>query len=148
MSEEESEFLNGAGSGAASGAGSGAATGKSGQARRGAGKAARKGNTIVTLPPSRVREFSKALASLPDEVYLTVDMDAFDPSFVPSVGTPEPGGLSWQEVNGLMKELAARKTVVGMDVNELRPIPGLVAPDFLAARLVYRLIGRFLKPGR
>ena len=142
MSEEENEFLKRGGTGV--GTGTGVAAG----GPRGAGKAARGGDWLVTLPPSRVREFSKALAGLPDEVYLTVDMDVFDPSFVPSVGTPEPGGLSWQEVTGLMKELAAKKTVVGMDVNELRPIPGLVAPDFLAARLVYRLIGSFLKPRR
>jgi agmatinase len=164
MSEEESEFLKRTGTGV------GAGTGVIAGGRRGAGKGAHKGRAagagkskgagkssaagfaagsgrvdVVSLPPSRVREFSKALAGLPDEVYLTVDMDVFDPSFVPSVGTPEPGGLSWQEVTGLMKELAAKKTVVGMDVNELRPIPGLVAPDFLAARLVYRLIGSFLK---
>jgi agmatinase len=91
-----------------------------------------------------LREFSKALSLLPEEVYLTIDMDVFDPSLVPSVGTPEPGGLSWKEVVGLLKELAARKKVVGMDVSELRPIPGLVSPDFLAARLIYRLIGSFL----
>ena len=175
MSEEENEFLKrtGAGAGASTGAGAGKHRG-SGSAKRtgagtGAGKhrgagsakgrgagsgtgsgkaaAARKAN-IVTLPPSRAREFSGALAGLPDEVYVTIDMDVFDPSFVPSVGTPEPGGLSWQEVTGLMKELAAKKRVVAMDVNELRPIPGLVAPDFLAARLVYRLIGSFLRAGR
>jgi agmatinase len=100
---------------------------------------------LVSLSPARTREFTKALAGLPDDVYLTIDMDVFDPSFVPSVGTPEPGGLSWNEVVGLMKELAARKRVVGIDVSELRPIPGFVAPDFLAARLIYRLIGSFLR---
>ena len=137
MSEEENEFLK------RTGAGAGASTGAGAGKRAAAGKA-----NIVTLPPSRAREFSGALAGLPDEVYVTIDMDVFDPSFVPSVGTPEPGGLSWQEVTGLMKELAAKKRVVAMDVNELRPIPGLVAPDFLAARLVYRLIGSFLRAGR
>ena len=145
MSEEENEFLKRAGAGVGTGArgrrGSGA--GKPAGSRKPAGK----GHGIVTLPPSRAREFSNALAGLPDEVYLTIDMDVFDPSYVPSVGTPEPGGLSWQEVMGLMKQLAAKKTVVGMDVNELRPIPGLVASDFLAARLVYRLLGIFLKTG-
>jgi len=153
MSEEESEYLKRVGAWTAAGtvAGSGASKRAAAGPVAGAGttaKSGRKGDEIVTLPPSRVRDFSKALAGLPDEVYLTVDMDVFDPSLVPSVGTPEPGGLSWQEVTGLTKELAAKKTVVGMDVNELRPIPGLVAPDFLAARLVYRLIGSFLKPSR
>lgn len=159
MSEEESEFLKRVGAEGRRGSGAGVGTGARGGRGGGAGqsaaagsgarssKPAGKGHGIVTLPPSRAREFSKALAGLPDEVYLTIDMDVFDPSHVPSVGTPEPGGLSWQEVMGLMKQLAAKKTVVGMDVNELRPIPGLVASDFLAARLVYRLIGIFLKTG-
>jgi len=103
-------------------------------------------NGTATLQPSRIGEFSTFLERLPDDVYVTIDVDVFDPSLVPSVGTPEPGGLSWRDVTGLMKEVAAKKRVVGMDINELRPIPGFVAPDFLAARLLYRLLGYFVKP--
>ncbi|MBN1504929.1 MAG: agmatinase family protein [Candidatus Eisenbacteria bacterium] len=141
-----------AGTGKVRSVGSGRGVGKvearpGGAGSAAAGAAAGKGD-IVTLAPSRVGHFSSALAGLPDEIYLTIDMDVFDPSVVPSVGTPEPGGLSWQEVTGMMRELAAGKRVVGMDLNELRPIPGLVAPDFLAARLVYRLIGSFIRGGR
>lgn len=102
------------------------------------------GKKVIALPPSRTGEFSASLERLPDIVYVTIDVDVFDPSIVPSVGTPEPGGLSWQDVMALMREVAARKRVVGLDVNELRPIPGFVAPDFLSARLVYRLIGYFV----
>ncbi|UCF77908.1 MAG: agmatinase [Candidatus Eiseniibacteriota bacterium] len=103
---------------------------------------------IPFLPPQRTRELSAHLGNLPEKVYVTVDVDVFDPSIMPSVGTPEPGGLSWAEVTGLVEEIAARKEVVGFDVTELRPIPGLVAPDFLAAKLIYRLIGRFVNPSR
>jgi agmatinase len=60
---------------------------------------------------------------------------------MPATGTPEPGGLSWRELITLMKLVMAKKTVVAADVVELSPIPGFVAPNFLAARLVYKLIG-------
>ena len=72
-----------------------------------------------------------------------IDLDAFDISVMPSVGTPQPGGLHWYQVLSLMERLAAEKCVVGFDVTELMPIPGLHAPDFLAAKLVYKLIGYF-----
>ena len=103
---------------------------------------------VFTLPPSRVGEFSANLERLPADVYVSVDVDVFDPSIVPSAGTPEPGGLSWGEVTKLMGVLARKKNVVGFDVTELRPIPGFVSPDFLAARLVYRMIGLFGFPAR
>lgn len=99
---------------------------------------------VSFLPPSRTEEFSARLQDLPEEVYVTIDVDVFDPSIMPSVGTPEPDGLSWAQVGDLTEEIAARRKVIGLDVTELRPIPGLVAPDFLAAKLVYRLIGRFV----
>jgi agmatinase len=59
---------------------------------------------------------------------------------MPAVGTPEPGGLDWYQVCGLLKEVAERHQVVGLDINELAPIPGLTAPNFLAAKLVYKLL--------
>jgi len=83
--------------------------------------------------------FSRELATLPDNVYLSVDLDVLDPSAMPSVGTPEPGGLMWQETLDLIDTVCANKNVLGFDVVELCPIPGIVAPDFLAARLVYKI---------
>jgi agmatinase len=109
-------------------------------------KSARKFSSIFSLGPSRMREGPSCLDKLPRDVYVTVDVDVFDPSIVPSAGTPEPGGLSWEQVTQLMGKLARTKNVVGFDVTELRPIPGFVSPDFLAAKLIYRLIGLFVGP--
>jgi agmatinase len=79
--------------------------------------------------------------SLSDEVYVTIDIDAFDPSLVPGTGTPEPGGLGWYDVIDLLAALTARKRVVGFDVVELSPlVEGHVSP-VVAAKLVYKLIG-------
>ncbi len=82
---------------------------------------------------------------LSKNVYLTVDLDVFDPSIMPSVGTPEPGGLGWYEVLNLIEKVAKTKNIVGVDVVELSPIPGLNAPDFLAAKLVYKIISYIIK---
>lgn len=79
--------------------------------------------------------------SLGEKVYITIDLDVFDPSIMPSTGTPEPGGLQWYETLKLLKAVCAAKQVVGFDVVELCPRDGQHAPDFLAARLVYKLIG-------
>lgn len=76
-------------------------------------------------------------------VYITIDLDAFDTSIMPSVGTPQPGGLEWYQMLELMRRIAVVKNVVGFDVTELMPIPGNHAPDVLAAKLVYKLIGYF-----
>ncbi len=73
-------------------------------------------------------------------VYVTIDLDAFDPAYCPATGTPEPGGLSWQEVNRLIEKLVAKRNVVGFDVVELLPRKELWASDFLAAKLVYRFL--------
>ncbi len=81
------------------------------------------------------------VAALGDHVYLTVDVDGFDPSIMPGTGTPEPGGLTWRQVVDLLAAVAARRRLVGADVVELAPIPGLVGGDFLVARLAYRIIG-------
>jgi N1-aminopropylagmatine ureohydrolase len=83
----------------------------------------------------------RVIAALPDEVYVTVDLDVFDPAIMPSTGTPEPGGLDWYRVTSVLREVARRRRVVAFDVVELAPISGNVAPDFLAAKLVYRLLG-------
>ncbi len=81
------------------------------------------------------------VGELGPEVYLTVDMDAFDPSCCPGVGTPEPGGLSWSQVNDLLLALGRRCRIVGADIVECMPIPGQAVTEFLAARLAYRIVG-------
>lgn len=81
-----------------------------------------------------------AVEGLAEDVYLTIDLDAFDPSLVPATGTPEPGGLEWYEVNALIRRLVGRRRLVGFDVVELLPRPGHHASDFLAAKLVYRVL--------
>lgn len=82
----------------------------------------------------------QVLDRLGQNVYLTFDLDVLDPSIMPAVGTPEPGGLLWYQTLDFLKELVNTKNLVGFDVVELCPIPGLVAPDFLAARLIYKII--------
>ncbi len=83
----------------------------------------------------------KIIEQLSENVYITIDLDGFDPSKVPAVGTPQPGGLHWKEVTELLRKVAGKKNIVGFDVVELAPIEGQVASDFLAAKLVYRMIG-------
>jgi N1-aminopropylagmatine ureohydrolase len=86
------------------------------------------------------RWIERALAALGPDVYITIDIDYFDPSLVPATGTPEPGGGSWYPTLRLLERVFAERRVVGADVVELAPIPGVVAPDFLAAKLVYKLM--------
>src|SRR5439155_1012489 len=78
--------------------------------------------------------------SLSETVYITIDVDGFDPAIMPATGTPEPGGLSWYEALALLRRVIERRTVVGCDVVELSPIPGQVAPNFLCAKLVYKIL--------
>lgn len=82
----------------------------------------------------------QVINKLSDYVYLTIDLDGFDPSIVPGTGTPLPGGLSWYEVNDLLEQLFTRKKVVAFDVVELCPQPDDKTSDVLAAVLVYRII--------
>jgi len=78
-------------------------------------------------------------------VYLTVDLDGLDPSVVPAVGTPDPGGLTWYETLALVRALFKRKTVVAADVVELCPTEGSVLSDYAAARLAYKIAGHALR---
>jgi agmatinase len=79
--------------------------------------------------------------SLGPEVYVSVDLDVFDPALMPAVGTPEPGGMTWAEVTALLRAVAAKKRIVGFDVTELSPGEGPEACAFTAAKLTYKLIG-------
>jgi len=83
---------------------------------------------------------ARVVDALPERVYITIDLDGLDPATMPAVGTPEPGGLSWREVTALIRRTFERKTVVACDVVELCPVPGLAAPNFIAAKLVYKLL--------
>jgi agmatinase len=88
------------------------------------------------------------LRELGNPVYITVDLDAFDPAHVPGVGTPEPGGLTWDEGLKLLRAVCERRQVVGVDVVELCPIPGQIVSEFFAAKLVHKIIGYLgLSPG-
>ncbi len=78
---------------------------------------------------------------LGDDVYVTIDIDGFDPSLAPGTGTPEPGGLDWYQVTGLLQLVALEKRIVAADVVEVSPIPGQCMTEYLAARLIYKLIG-------
>ncbi|MBV9296939.1 MAG: agmatinase [Acidobacteriaceae bacterium] len=89
----------------------------------------------------RLDWMDKAVDSLRQDVYLTIDIDGLDSSLVPSTGTPEPGGLTWNEVLGLIRILALKRNVVGMDLVELCGSPGSNASSFLAAKLVYKTLG-------
>ena len=84
--------------------------------------------------------FDKCLSKLTKNVYLTIDLDAFDPAIMPGTGTPEPGGLGWYQTLDFLKRLMTEKNVVGFDVVELCPIPANKSSDFLAAKLVYKLL--------
>lgn len=93
-----------------------------------------------------VEKVAKAiLPKLKKKVYVSVDLDVLDPSEMPSVGTPEPGGLRWREATRLLRVVGSGKQVIGADLVELAPVPGLNAPDFLAAKLAYKMLAYFLR---
>ncbi|MCT4643524.1 MAG: agmatinase [Carboxylicivirga sp.] len=82
----------------------------------------------------------KSIDLMGDNVYLTIDLDAFDPSIMPSTGTPEPGGLGWDTTIRYLRKVFEQKNVLGFDIVEFAPIDGLQAPDFLVAKLYYKLL--------
>jgi agmatinase len=82
----------------------------------------------------------EAVSKLSKKVYVTIDLDVFDPSVMPSTGTPEPGGLLWYEVLALLKAVCEKREIVGFDVVELCPCGYNKGPDFLAAKLIYKLL--------
>ena len=83
----------------------------------------------------------RLLDDLSENVYVSIDADVFDPSLMPAVGTPEPGGLLWDEVLQLLQAVVAAKNLVGLDLVELAPIDGIVHPQFTAARLLQKIWG-------
>ncbi len=84
---------------------------------------------------------TKVLDKLSKNVYLTIDCDFFDPSIMPAVGTPEPGGGLWYPTLEFLRKLAISKNIIGFDVVELSPLPVNNVSEFTAARLIYKLIG-------
>lgn len=80
------------------------------------------------------------LSTLSNNVYITFDLDALDPSIMPSTGTPEPGGLLWYQAIEILRRISEKANIVGFDVVELAPNPVDKAPDFLAAKLIYKLL--------
>ena len=108
-------------------------------------QAARARDNVTVITAEEVARddawMDRAMAALGDPVYITFDVDFFDPSLMPSTGTPEPGGGAWYPALALLRHVFAERRVVGADVVELAPIPGMTAPDFLAARLIYKMTG-------
>jgi agmatinase len=82
----------------------------------------------------------QVVETLGETVYITIDCDGMDPAIMPAVGTPEPGGLSWYEILALLRSVISTRHVVGCDLVELCPIPGLLAPNFLCAKLIYKIL--------
>ncbi len=83
----------------------------------------------------------KILENTEKNLYITIDLDVLDPSEMPSTGTPEPGGMRYNELKGILKGLLKERKLIGIDFNEMCPIPGLTAPNFLAAKLIYATLG-------
>jgi agmatinase len=84
--------------------------------------------------------YKKAADLLTENVYITIDLDVFDPSIIPSTGTPEPGGPEYFEIMHFLRDVIRSKHVVGFDIVELCPSPGNKVPDFIAAKIIYQLL--------
>ena len=100
-------------------------------------------NTTIFYDATMRRDpqwIDRVVNTLVGPVYITIDVDGMDPAIMPATGTPEPGGLSWYEILALLRATIARKTVVACDVVELSPLPGLMAPNFLCAKLIYKIL--------
>ncbi len=82
----------------------------------------------------------RAVELLSANVYITIDLDVFDPSIMPSTGTPEPGGMGWYQSLRFLEKVVAKKNLVGFDVVELCPAASNKAPDFMTAKLIYRIL--------
>ncbi|OGO59880.1 MAG: agmatinase [Chloroflexi bacterium RBG_19FT_COMBO_47_15] len=96
---------------------------------------------FFAAPSSGLASPEDITALLSDNVYVSIDLDVFDPSIVPAVGTPEPGGMQWHEVLNLLRTVTLHRRIIGFDVVELCPKEGPASCAFLAAKLAYKLIG-------
>lgn len=96
---------------------------------------------VYAFERKKTKSLETFFDALPENIYLSIDIDVFDPSLVPGVGTPEPGGLHWDEAMAFLNEVNRRTTIIGFDVVEVLPIPGQVVSEFTAAKLIYRLVG-------
>ncbi len=83
---------------------------------------------------------NESIKLMTDDVYITLDLDVLDPSIMPSTGTPEPNGMDWHTITSYLKEIFSTKNVVGFDIVELAPKEGIHAPDYLAAKLYYKML--------
>jgi agmatinase len=100
-------------------------------------------NTTIFYDATMRRDpqwIERVVDTLTGPVYITIDVDGMDPAIMPATGTPEPGGLSWYEILALLRATIAKRTVVACDVVELSPLPGLMAPNFLCAKLIYKIL--------
>lgn len=104
---------------------------------------------VPTLPTEIFYDFNmrqhadwieRVVDSLGETVYITIDCDGFDPAIMPATGTPEPGGLTWYEAITLLRRVIESRRVVGCDIVELCPMPGNIAPSFLCAKLIYKIL--------
>jgi N1-aminopropylagmatine ureohydrolase len=104
---------------------------------------------VPTLPTEIFYDFNmrqhddwidRVVDSLSETVYITIDVDGFDPAIMPATGTPEPGGLGWYEGLALLRRVVEERNVVGCDIVELAPMGGHVAPNFLCAKLLYKIL--------
>lgn len=104
---------------------------------------------LITFYAHDIKEnyerISQIIDTLTDFVYVTFDCDVLDPSIIPSTGTPEPGGLSWEWIDKFFAELSHHKKIIGFDISELSPIPNIHYPQFTIAKLIYRIIGYIAK---
>jgi agmatinase len=89
---------------------------------------------------------ARVVSTLSPQVYISIDLDVLDPSIMSAVGTPEPGGLSWQQILELLRAVASGKQIVGFDLVELCPREGPSSCAFLAAKLAYKLMGYATTP--
>src|SRR5262249_11797863 len=106
-------------------------------------------DVAATLPTEIFYDFNmreqpdwmdRVVDSLSETVYITIDVDGCDPAIMPATGTPEPGGLGWYEALALLRKVIEKRKVVGCDIVELSPMPGNVAPSFMCAKLVYKIL--------
>lgn len=99
--------------------------------------------------PKNTAWMEKAIDKLTDNVFISIDLDVFDPAIMPSTGTPEPGGMWWYQFMTFMDMVIKQKNVVGFDVVELAPVEGSPAPDFLAAKMIYQMLSKiYAKKGK